>query len=165
MPITPDSSTTTTGGGRRSVATFEDYAGAQRAVDALSDRGFPVERVAIVGTGLRYVEQVSGRLTTGRAALAGAGQGALVGLFVALLLGLFLTVEEAFLGVLAYSLALGLVVGAIFGAVGHAASGGKRDFSSVAQMQAERYDVQVDLELADRAESLLQEMQTGPAAG
>ncbi|MBW3607483.1 MAG: glycine zipper family protein, partial [Actinobacteria bacterium] len=96
MPITPDSSTTTTGGGRRSVATFEDYAGAQRAVDALSDRGFPVERVAIVGTGLRYVEQVSGRLTTGRAALAGAGQGALVGLFVALLLGLFLTVEEAF---------------------------------------------------------------------
>ncbi len=165
MPITPDSSTTTTGGGRRSVATFEDYAGAQRAVDALSDRGFPIERVAIVGTGLRYVEQVSGRLTTGRAALAGAGQGALVGLFVALLLGLFLTVEEAFLGVLAYSLALGLVVGAIFGAVGHAASGGKRDFSSVAQMQAERYDVQVDLELADRAESLLQEMQTGsPAA-
>lgn len=165
MPITPDSSTTATGGGRRSVATFEDYAGAQRAVDALSDRGFPVERVAIVGTGLRYVEQVSGRLTTGRAALAGAGQGALVGLFVALLLGLFLTVEEAFLGVLAYSIALGLVIGAIFGAVGHAASGGKRDFSSVAQMQAERYDVQVDLELADRATSLLQEMQIGsPAA-
>lgn len=164
MPVTPHSSATTTGGGRRSVATFEDYAGAQGAVDTLSDRGFPVERVAIVGTGLRYVEQVSGRLTTGRAALAGAGQGALVGLFLGLLFGLFFTVEEAFLGVLVYTLVLGFVLGAIFGALGHAATGGKRDFSSMAQTQAERYDVQVDDEVADRARSLLQEMQPPRAA-
>lgn len=160
----PSSSETTTGGGRRSVATFEDYAGAQRAVDLLSDRGFPVERTAIVGTGLRYVEQVSGRLTTGRAAIAGAGQGALVGLFVGLLLLIFFTVEEAFLGVLLYSVALGVVLGVIFGAVGHAATGGKRDFSSVAQTQAERYDVQVDVEVADRASALLDEMQPASSA-
>jgi hypothetical protein len=113
--------------------------------------------------GLRYIEQVSGRLTILRAALASAGQGAVVGLFVALLLGLVFTVEEAFLGVLLYSVALGVIVGAAFGAVGHAATGGKRDFSSVAQMQAERYDVQVDTDVADRAAVLLQEMQ--PASG
>ena len=160
----PSSSETTAGGGRRSVATFEDYAGAQRAVDLLSDRGFPVERVAIVGTGLRYVEQVSGRLTTGRAAVAGAGQGALVGLFVGLLLVIFFTVEEAFLGVLLYSFVLGIVLGMIFGAVGHAATGGKRDFSSVAQTQAEHYDVQVDVEVAERASALLHEMQPASSA-
>ena len=159
MPLTSHSPPTTTGGGRRSVATFDDYAGAQRAVDTLSDRGFPVEHVAIVGTGLRYVEQVSGRLTTGRAALAGAGQGAGVGLFVGLLLGLFFTIDGAFLGVLLYSVVLGLVAGAAFGAIGHAAMGGKRDFSSVAKTQAERYDVQVDIEFADRASSLLHEME------
>ncbi len=36
--------------------------------------------------------------------------------------------------------------------------------ASVAQTQAERYDVQVDIEVADRAKSLLQEMQAGAGA-
>lgn len=153
---------TTTGGGRRSVATFPDYVGAQRAVDTLSDRGFPVEHVAIVGTGLRYVEQVSGRLTTGRAGLTGARQGAVIGLLFALLFGLFFTVEEAFFGVLVYSVVLGVLFGAAFAALDHAALGGRRDFSSIAQTQAGLYDVQVDVEVADRAEVLLQEMSETP---
>ncbi len=42
---------------------------AERAVDRLSDQGFPVERSAIVGLGLRSVEQVTGRMTAGSAAL------------------------------------------------------------------------------------------------
>ena len=69
-------STDTNRRSRRTIASFDDYADAQRAVDRLSDEGFPVERVSIVGTGLRYVEDVTGRLTTGRAALMGATQGA-----------------------------------------------------------------------------------------
>lgn len=164
MPNTTASTTTSTGGGRRSVATFNDYAGAQRAVDALSDRGFPVEHVAIVGTGLRYVETVSGRLTTGRAALEGGRQGALLGLFLGLLFGLLFTVEEAFFGVVVYSAVLGIVLGAAFGAIGHLATGGRRDFSSIAQTQADQYDVQVDVEFADRATSVLQEMHQPPAS-
>ena len=60
---------TVAGAPHRTIATFDDYAEAQRAVDHLSDQGFPVERTAIVGHGLRYVEQVAGRITTGRAAL------------------------------------------------------------------------------------------------
>ena len=50
------------------VATYPDYAAAQQAVDYLSDNKFPVEQTAIVGTDLRLVENVLGRLTTGRAA-------------------------------------------------------------------------------------------------
>jgi hypothetical protein len=47
------------------VAKFGDYESAQRAVDRLSDDGFPVEKLDIVGSGLRLVERVTGRLTSG----------------------------------------------------------------------------------------------------
>jgi hypothetical protein len=143
--------------GRRTIATYAEYSDAERAVDALSDRDFPVGRVAIVGTGLRYVEQVGGRVTTGRAALMGAGQGAMIGLLFALLFGLFLTAASDFLGVLVYGLVAGAIFGAIFGAIGHAATGGRRDFASVSGMRAERYELQVDDEVADRAVEVLRE--------
>ena len=44
---------------RRVIASYENYQDAQRAVDRLADAGFPVERAAIVGRGLSYVEQAS----------------------------------------------------------------------------------------------------------
>ena len=47
---------------RRVVASYESYAEAQAAVDALSDQRFPVERLSIVGSDLRIVEQITGRL-------------------------------------------------------------------------------------------------------
>src|SRR5262245_16264034 len=69
------------------VATYADYASAQRAVDFLSDQNFPVQHTAIIGTDLRLVEKVLGRLTTARAALAGASGGAWFGLLIGLLFG------------------------------------------------------------------------------
>jgi membrane protein required for beta-lactamase induction len=141
-------------GARRTVATYSSYEEAERAVDSLSDQKFPVERVAIVGTGLRSVEQVVGRVTTWRAALTGAGQGALIGLFIALLFGLFFT-GPGFLGLLAYAVIASTVFGAIFWAIGHALQGGRRDFASVAGMTADRYELQADEEVADEAGRLL----------
>ena len=44
------------------IATFDNYPDAEPSVDYLSDRGFEVNRVAIVGRDLEYVEQVLGRL-------------------------------------------------------------------------------------------------------
>ena len=149
---------------RRTIATYTTYADAERAVDWLSDQGFPVGRVAIVGTGLRSVEQVRGRLPTGRAALTGAGQGALIGLLFALLFGLFFT-GPAFLGLLLYAVVLGALLGALFGALGHVATGGRRDFSSVAGMQAEAYEVQVDDEVAAEAQRILETLPSAPARG
>ena len=141
---------------RRTVASYSGYDDAERGVDFLSDQGFPVEHVSIVGTGLRYVERVGGRVTTGAAALTGAGQGGVLGLFWGLLFGLIFTVDSgSFLGVLAFSLVVGVVVGAIWGAITHAAMRGRRDFDSVAQTRADRYDVQVDDGFAPEAERLL----------
>jgi len=145
---------------RRTVATYPTYAEAQRAVDYLSDQKFAVERTAIVAEGLRFVEQVTGRLNFGRALLNGALSGASTGLFVALLLGIFgfFTLSGGILGVALYGLLFGAVFGAIFGALAYAFSGGRRDFTSVSGMQAERYNVMVDADVADQAAQLLSGM-------
>ena len=56
----------------QSLAVYDTYEQAQRAVDHLSDEEFPVENLLIVGTDLKRIERVTGRLTWGRVALAGA---------------------------------------------------------------------------------------------
>lgn len=146
----------TPSGTRRTVATFSSYQEAEAAVDRLADEDFPVERVAIVGTGLRYVEQVGGRVTTARAALLGAAQGAILGLLFALLFGLFFTYDGgSYLGLLLYGLITGALFGALAGALLHAAQGGRRDFASVAGTQADRYEIQVDDEVAGEAQRVL----------
>jgi hypothetical protein len=136
-----------------SVGTYPDYAQAQRAVDYLSDNGFPVEHTAIVGTDLRLVEQVTGRLTTGRAALAGAGSGAWFGLFIGLLFGLFS--DSAWFAVVLTAVIVGAVWGAAFAAIAHAMTGGRRDFSSRSYLAADQYAVTVDAEHVEAARNLL----------
>lgn len=151
---------------RRSIGVYDDYASAQRAVDHLSDHGFPVERVAIVGHGLHYVEQVSGRMTTGTAALIGAAQGAALGALFGLGFGLIFTISPhpALPLLVLYGIVSGALLGALFGAVTHAATGGGRDFTSVSGIHADRYEVMVDEEVADRAAELLRTLGAPGAA-
>jgi hypothetical protein len=148
---------------RRTIETDSDYRDAERSVDWLADQGFPVERVAIVGTGLRYVEQIAGRLDTGRAAMLGAAQGAWVGLFLGLLFGVFFD-GQAFLGVLLYGLVAGTAFGTFWGAAFHYMQRGRRDFASVAGTRADQYEVQVDEAVAVEAERVLGLMPGGPSA-
>src|ERR1700744_3167741 len=122
------------------VARFDDYESAQRAVDHLSDDGFPVEKLDVVGSDLRLVERVTGRLTRGRAASAGALSGLWAGLLFGILLGLF-TSGHSFLAVAATGAALGVLWGAAFGFAAHARTRGQRDFSSVQRLVAAHYDL------------------------
>ena len=135
------------------VATYDDYAGAQRAVDFLADNRFPVDRVTIIGLDLRLEERVVGRLTVARAALAGAGTGAWFGLLIGVLLGLF--TSEGWLWVVLIGVGAGVLWGAIFGAIAHALTGGRRDFASVSAIRADRYAVLVEPDYADQAVDLL----------
>jgi hypothetical protein len=128
--------------GQATVASYSTYAEAQRAVDALSDAGFPVETATIVGHDVRLVERVTGRLTTARAAGAGAISGAWFGLFIGLLVGLFTTGAE-WVGLVIGGLLIGAVWGAAYGFVAHWLTRGQRDFSSVSSLVAGRYDVTV----------------------
>jgi hypothetical protein len=142
---------------RRMVASYDSYPEAQRAVDYLSDQRFPVERVAIVAEDLRFVEQVTGRMGYGKAALQGAGLGALIGLIFGFFLGLFSffnpLVSALYLAII--WLIYGAIIGLIVGLIGHALSGGQRDFSSIEGIQAGRYNVMVDEEVAEEASELL----------
>ncbi|MFR9674728.1 general stress protein [Streptomyces sp. TR06-5] len=137
------------------VASYDSYDKAQAAVDTLSDEHFPVEHLDIVGSDLRLVEHVTGRLTKGRAAAGGAATGAWFGLFIGLLVGLF-TPGPTWLGLILGGLLIGAVWGAVFGFVGHAATGGTRDFSSTRSLAASRYDVIARDGHAEEARSVLQ---------
>lgn len=142
---------------RRVVASYGSYSDAQRAVDYLSDEGFPVERVPIVGEDLRIVEQVTGRKGYAQAALQGAGSGAAIGAFFGFFLGLFSLVDPlvSALVLVLYGLVFGAIVGAIMGLIFHALTGGRREFSSVGGMEAGHYDVMVEDEVAQDASQLL----------
>jgi len=136
------------------VASYDDYLEAQAAVDRLSDDGFPVEHLDIVGSDLRLVERVTGRLTKGRAAAAGAASGAWTGLLVGLLLGLFVN-SISWIGVVLTAIVLGAVWGAVFGFVAHSATRGARDFSSVRSFVAGRYDLIARDGTVDQARGVL----------
>ncbi|MDM4718370.1 hypothetical protein QTQ03_01740 [Micromonospora sp. WMMA1363] len=135
------------------IGSYPDYPSAQRVVDYLADNRFPVEHTAIVGTNLTLVETVLGRMTTGRAALVGAGSGAWFGLFIGLLFAIF-TAGNWFAVVLA-GLVIGAIWGAVFGAVAHGMTGGRRDFTSASSLRAGQYAVIVDQQYAEQARQLL----------
>lgn len=130
------------------------YAEAQAIVDKLSDRGFAVENVRIVGTGLRSVEQVMGRMTNGKAAGAGAASGAWFGLFIGLLFGLFASGVNWW-GLILGGLIFGAVWGAIFGYIAHWSTRGKRDFSSIKTFEASNYEVHVNAPFFEEASRVL----------
>ena len=140
------------------IARYPTYLEAQRAVDHLSDNGFPVQFVTIVGTGLRMVERVTGRLTYSivavRSLLSGAYFGALVGLF----LNLF---TEASGTVILAGALFGAGFSVIFGLIAYSLTGGRRDFSSVSQVVATEYEILCMPEQAGQARQLLGELTEG----
>lgn len=135
------------------ILEITNYLDGQLAVDRLSDAGFPVEGVKIVGHDMKSVEVVTGRMTTGKAAGMGALSGLWFGLFVGLLFAIFAL--GGWLTIVITALVLGAIFGAIAGAVGHAMTRGKRDFSSAQGLEASRYEVLVPSQRADEARSIL----------
>jgi hypothetical protein len=126
-----------------SLAVYDTYEQAQKAVDFLSDNHFPVEDVMIVGTDLKQVERVTGRLTTGRVAVGGLVSGVWLGLFVGLIFSLFSNRGNGLSIILSTAL-FGALFGLIWALVGYAATRGRRDFTSVSQVVATRYEVLVE---------------------
>src|SRR3954449_12818734 len=89
----------------QSLGVYDDYAAAQKAVDFLSDNEFPVENCLIVGTDLKQMERVTGRLTTGRVAAGGLLSGVWLGLFIGLIFSFFGTGSA--LGIILSTVAFG----------------------------------------------------------
>jgi hypothetical protein len=144
----------------QSLGVYDDYAAAQKAVDFLSDHEFPVENCMIVGTDLKQVERITGRLTSGKVALGGALSGLWLGLFVGVVFSLFDGKGSALVTILSTAL-FGIVFGLVWALVGYAATRGQRDFSSVRVVVATRYEVLVEHKLLARAQELLTQLPGG----
>ena len=126
----------------RSLVTVSSYEDAVAAVDALADAHFPVQHVAIVGRGVRTVEDVTGRFGPARAVASATLAGGLIGLFFGLLFDWWgaLTPEVAWAQLAFYGLAYGALAGL------------RREFSSVRTLDADHYDV--TLTGGERAEAM-----------
>ena len=138
------------------VAAYDTYLQAQRAVAHLADKDFPVQLVTIVGTDLRMVERVTGRLSYPRAALGGFLTGAWLGLFVGLLLSLF-SVEGSSTPIVS-AILIGGAFGMLFSVVTYSITRSRRDFTSTSQIVASSYAVLCKAEQANKARNLLREI-------
>ena len=141
----------------QSLAVYDKYADAQKSVDFLSDHEFPVQNCMIVGTELKQVERITGRLTNGRVAAAGALSGLWLGVFVGLIFSLFGD-GSAVLPMIIFTALLGAAFGATWGLVGFLATRGQRDFSSVSAVVATRYEVLVEHKHLAAAQELLRQL-------
>ena len=139
------------------VGSFATYAEAQQAVDYLADNSFPVEDVTIVGVDLMLVERVIGRLTWGRVLASGAASGIWMGLFVGALLAYF----NNNVGALIVGVVAGVLFSVVFAALSYSLTRGRRDFTSSSQLVAGRYDVLSQPRNAERARSMLAELELG----
>jgi len=140
----------------QSLAVYDDYAAAQKTVDFLSDKEFPVQHLMIVGTDLKRVERITGRLTWSRVATGGILSGLWLGLFVGLIFSFF--VEKDVWAMILSTVLLGALFGLVWALIGYAATRGQRDFTSVSQVVATRYEVLVEHKVAGQARELLSEL-------
>jgi hypothetical protein len=139
------------------LGTYDTYDEAQSVVDRLAKADFDVKQLSIVGNDLKTVERVTGRLTYGRAALAGAATGAWLGLFFGLVFTIFQPPTPQSLSVMGAALLIGAGFGMIFGIVSYAINRRRRDFTSTHQVIASNYQIVIAPELTAKAQAVLQQ--------
>jgi hypothetical protein len=147
----------------QSVGIYQTYADAQKAVDYLADQRFEVQNLAIVGTDLKSVERVLGRRSWGTVIVQGLQSGVSTGLLVGLVMLIFTKPGNVLL-LLLVALAIGIVLGIVFNAAAYAMTGGRRDFTSVTQTVATKYEVLCEHKVAAQAREMLQQMPGARAA-
>jgi hypothetical protein len=148
----------------QSVGLYNSYDDAQRAVDYLADEKFEVQNLAIVGTELKSVERVLGRRNWGTVITSGVQSGLSTGLLVALVLLIFTPAGVNFLALFVVALGIGIVLGIGFAALGYALSRGRRDFTSISQTVATKYEVLCEHKVAAQAREMLQNLPGARAA-
>lgn len=147
----------------QSVGLYNSYEDAQKAVDYLADNRFEVQNLAIVGTELKQVERVLGRRSWGTVIGQGVQSGITTGLLVGIVMMLFAPTRN-FLALLLVALVIGIVLGIGFQALGYAMSRGRRDFTSITQVVATKYEVLCEHKVAAKAREMLQQMPGARAA-
>lgn len=141
----------------QSIGVYGSYAEAQKVVDYLSDQHFPVANIAIVGTDLRLVERVTGRRTWGTVLLAGVQSGLSTGMIIAIVMWV-LSPANDFFATAFLALTIGVLIGVLFSVLGYAMSRGRRDYTSVSQTVATKYEVLCEHKVIGQARQVLEGM-------
>jgi Heat induced stress protein YflT domain len=146
------------------VATFAALGEVQDALARLADGGFPIDRATVVGTDLRLVERVAGRMTSPRAAgygtVAGTWLGALIAAFAAIFTG---TSFGAVLSMLFGGIMFGALFGAVFGLVAYRFAGPRDGITTNLSLVASCYELRADASSVDRLRALLATAGAAPA--
>jgi hypothetical protein len=131
------------------------------------ENNFPARFVSIVGTDLKTVESIKGKLGYGRVSLSGALTGSWLGMFFGLIFGATGVGEES---VLLTNVTAGVVIGAGIGmlinVIRFSLTKNRRGFISGQMVVAKKYEVVVptqELELAKKAVSAAKPKSPKPA--
>lgn len=136
------------------LGTYSSYEQARQVVDRLAEQEFDIKQVSIVGTDLRMVERVRGKLTYASVALRSGLQGAIFGALLGMLLSLIDPSQAGFqiLTTAAIGAAVWIIMGVIGMSVRKKRGGG---FDSIQQLVPTSFDVVCAFEVANRAQQIL----------
>lgn len=137
-----------------SVAIYDEYADAARAVDYLAERQYPVETLAIVGTDLKSFERVTGNLSWGKVLVAGFVRGAMWAVMFVVFLW-FLQPGVHPIGVFSLALVSFGIVGMFMAGIQYRLGGQQRDYTSTTGIIATHYEVLTEADNVDKARAML----------
>jgi hypothetical protein len=123
------------------IGQFKNYREAVKAVEQLVENGFPAALISIIGSDLKTVETLKGKLGYGRIALSGAVTGSWIGLFFGLVFGVTSTTEQVIITNLSSGIVIGAGVGMLLNVIRFSLSKNKRSFISAQAVVAKKYDV------------------------
>jgi hypothetical protein len=138
------------------VASFNNYAAAVDCVDQLIRHDFPAPMVAIVGSDLKSVERVRGKLSYGTLAF----RGLITGSWLGLLFSLFIPVSASGSSVgvtTGAAIVIGAGVGMLLNILRFSLSRNRHEFSSTSAVIAATYDVVVPHPMSQQAKDAIAE--------
>jgi len=136
------------------IADFLQYEDAVAYVEKLVEGNFPAGLIAIVGSDLRSVERVRGKLSYARIALNGAITGSWLGLFYGLFFGGnpdTSSVTGFATSAIGSAIFIGAGLGMLFQVIRFSLTKRKRGFISQSTFVAKKYEVQVPSNLVGEA--------------
>jgi hypothetical protein len=138
-----------------SLASFTDYKQAVSYVEKLIENDFPAKLVSIIGTDLKTVEIIKGKLGYGRVSISGAVTGSWLGMFFGLIFGVTGTEQVLLTNVLA-GIIIGAGLGMLLNILRFSVTKNRRGFISGQSVIAKKYEVVVpnaQVNLAKKAAS------------
>lgn len=137
------------------IGQFKNYRDAVKAVEQMIENGFPARLVSIIGSDLKTVETLKGKLGYGRVALSGAVTGSWVGLFFGLVFGVTSTTEQVVVSNLSAGIVIGAGVGMLLNIIRFSLTKNKRTFISAQSVIAKSYNVIVPVDQLSDAKKAL----------